>query len=46
MLILLQSWFVDPKIKIVNIEYLNLEINGFKQLYVYKPIPITTRDMW
>jgi len=46
MLILLQPWFVDLKIKIVNIEYSNLEINKFKQLYVYKPILITTRDMW
>ncbi len=45
MSILLQPWFADPKIKIVNIEYSNLEIDTFKQLYVYKPIPIMTRDM-
>ncbi len=40
MLILLQPWFIDPKIKIMNIEYSNLEIEGFKQLYVYKPIQL------
>jgi hypothetical protein len=45
MLILLQPWFVDPKIEIMNIEYSNLEIDEFKQLHVYKPIPILTRNM-
>jgi len=36
-----QPWFIDSKIKIMNNEYSNLEIDGFKQLYVYKSIPIT-----
>lgn len=36
-----QPWFTHSKIKIMNSEYSNLEIDGFKQLYVYKPIPIT-----
>jgi hypothetical protein len=33
------------KIEIMNIEDSNLEIDKFEGLYVYKPIPISTRDM-
>jgi hypothetical protein len=33
------------KIEIMNIEDSNLEIDRFEWLYVYKPIPISTKDM-
>jgi hypothetical protein len=31
--------------EIMNMEDSNLEINEFEWLYVYKPIPILTRDV-